>query len=78
MFFMRTDRVVVLAPEGGIGRTGPFWCWRMRAPISITVETRSLLRSTGKAYGDGLSNSRRLFIEQQGKWQTINLRGHEF
>jgi hypothetical protein len=28
--------------------------------------------------GDGLSNSPRLFIEQQGKWQTINLRGHEF
>jgi hypothetical protein len=27
--------------------------------------------------GDGLSNSLRLFIEQHGKWQTINLRGHE-
>src|SRR5262249_25432295 len=28
--------------------------------------------------GAALSNSPRLFIEQQGKWQTINLRGNEF
>jgi hypothetical protein len=32
MFFMRTDRVVVLAPEGRIGRTQAVWRWRMRAP----------------------------------------------
>jgi hypothetical protein len=36
-----------------------------------------LERAVRKAKGDGLSNSLRLFMQQQGKWQTV-LCGHEF
>src|SRR5262249_26503895 len=53
MFFMRTDRVVVLAPEGEIGRSGPFGLGACEPPISITVETRSLLRLTGTRHARG-------------------------
>src|SRR5262245_42183930 len=46
--------------------------WPVRPSNSITVETRNLLRSARTRFardepGDGLPNSLRLFIEQQGK-----------
>jgi len=71
----------MLAREGGMGRIA----WLGLAPMrpsnfyhrrderfaTLGWNARCLRRP------DGLSNSLRLFIEQQGKWQTINLRGHE-
>jgi hypothetical protein len=82
MFFMRTDKVVVFAREGEMGRIGRLGLAPMR-PSNFYLPLRRGFATLGwhalcpRRNGDGLSNSLRLFIEQQGKWQTINLRGHE-
>ena len=49
-------------------------------PISVTADTTICYARLEAlcANKEWLSSSLRLFIEQQNKWQTINLRGHEF
>jgi len=74
--------VVVLAREGEIGRIRRLGLAPMR-PSNFHHRRDERFATLGwnalspRRTGDGLSNSLRLFIEQHGKWQTINLRGHE-
>jgi hypothetical protein len=79
---MRMDKVALLTREGEIGRIGRLGSAPMRSSNFYHRRGEKFATLGWNALcprrtGDGLSNSLRLFIEQQGKWQTINLRGHE-
>jgi hypothetical protein len=70
--------MAVLPAEREIGRIGPLGLANTSLQF-LSPSTTTICYAWRKARTkDGLSNSPRLFIEQQGKWQTINLRGHEF
>src|SRR5437867_10826048 len=50
MFLMRTDKVVVFAREGEMAASAGLVLPLCGPPISITVETRDLLRSAGTRF----------------------------
>jgi hypothetical protein len=69
MFFMRADKVVVLAREGEMGRIGRLSLAPMR-PSNFHHRREEKFATLGwnalcpRRTGDGLSNSLRLFIGQ--------------